>query len=44
VSIPCSPCYSRSCSHVSCMNWLTSEMALDRIAEAQMAPAVNQAT
>jgi lipopolysaccharide heptosyltransferase I len=28
VDIPCSPCYSRRCSHVSCMKWITVEDVL----------------
>ena len=24
VDIPCSPCYSRNCSHVSCMKWVAA--------------------
>lgn len=28
VDIPCSPCYSRRCSHTSCMRWLTPESVL----------------
>lgn len=28
VDIPCSPCYSRRCSHVSCMKWLSPEAVL----------------
>lgn len=26
--LPCSPCYSRQCSHVSCMNWVPAEAVL----------------
>jgi|SRR5690349_8120778 len=29
VAIPCSPCYSRRCSHTSCMKWLTTSAVLD---------------
>jgi ADP-heptose:LPS heptosyltransferase len=29
VDIPCSPCYSRRCSHVSCMRWLEVQSVLD---------------
>jgi lipopolysaccharide heptosyltransferase I len=25
VDIPCSPCYSRKCSHVSCMKWISTD-------------------
>jgi ADP-heptose:LPS heptosyltransferase len=35
VEIPCSPCYSRKCSHVSCMRWLDVEHVL-RVAEEQV--------
>ena len=28
VDIPCSPCYSRHCSHTSCLRWLTIEPVL----------------
>lgn len=28
LDLPCRPCYSRSCSHTSCMNWLTTEHVL----------------
>lgn len=28
VEIPCSPCYSRKCSHISCMKWLMVEDVL----------------
>jgi lipopolysaccharide heptosyltransferase I len=33
LEIPCSPCYSRDCTHQSCMRWMTPEMvtkALDQ--------------
>jgi lipopolysaccharide heptosyltransferase I len=36
VDIPCSPCYSRRCSHKSCLAWLTTRPVL-ALAEAQMA-------
>jgi ADP-heptose:LPS heptosyltransferase len=36
VEIPCSPCYSRRCSHTSCMKWLTVE-AVMTVAEKQLA-------
>ncbi|HVT90978.1 MAG TPA: lipopolysaccharide heptosyltransferase I [Tepidisphaeraceae bacterium] len=32
VDIPCSPCYSRKCSHTSCMKWLGIEPVLDEAA------------
>jgi lipopolysaccharide heptosyltransferase I len=35
VDIPCSPCYSRTCSHQSCMKWLKVEAVL-KLAEAQL--------
>jgi ADP-heptose:LPS heptosyltransferase len=28
LDIPCSPCYSRKCSHQSCLRWLTVESVL----------------
>jgi len=33
VDIPCSPCYSRHCSHTSCLRWLTIEPVLEAAAE-----------
>ena len=36
VEIPCSPCYSRKCSHISCMRWLMVEDVLSS-AERQIA-------
>jgi lipopolysaccharide heptosyltransferase I len=35
VDIPCSPCFSRSCTHQSCMQWLGVESVL-KLAEEQM--------
>jgi lipopolysaccharide heptosyltransferase I len=35
LDIECSPCYSRRCSHTSCLKWLSVEMVLD-VAEKQM--------
>ena len=35
VDIPCSPCYSRKCSHQSCLRWLHIEPVL-KLAEEQM--------
>jgi lipopolysaccharide heptosyltransferase I len=35
VDIPCSPCYSRRCSHTSCMHWLPASAVLD-VAEQQI--------
>ncbi|MBC8105160.1 MAG: lipopolysaccharide heptosyltransferase I [Anaerolineae bacterium] len=35
VDIQCSPCYSRKCSHISCMKWLGPEAVL-RIAHEQI--------
>jgi lipopolysaccharide heptosyltransferase II len=31
VDIPCSPCYSRKCSHTSCMNWIQVDAVLAQI-------------
>ncbi len=31
VDIPCSPCYSRKCSHISCMKWLAVDAVLAQI-------------
>jgi heptosyltransferase-1 len=42
VEIPCSPCYSRRCSHTSCMKWLTSSAVLD-VAEQQLKAPANRA-
>jgi lipopolysaccharide heptosyltransferase I len=33
VDIPCSPCYSRKCSHTSCLRWLGIEPVLATAAE-----------
>jgi lipopolysaccharide heptosyltransferase I len=33
LNIACSPCYSRKCSHISCMRWLESERVLEKVAE-----------
>ena len=33
VDIPCAPCYSRKCSHQSCLRWITPEMVLKLAAE-----------
>ena len=35
VDIPCSPCYSKKCSHISCLNWLSVDAVL-RMAEMQL--------
>jgi heptosyltransferase I len=35
LDLPCSPCYSRTCSHRSCLQWLEVEPVL-RLAERQM--------
>lgn len=32
LDLPCSPCYSRRCSHQSCLRWLDEEAALDAAA------------
>lgn len=29
LDMPCSPCYSRRCSHTSCMNWLGAERVFE---------------
>jgi ADP-heptose:LPS heptosyltransferase len=29
IDIPCSPCYSRRCSHTSCMKWMRAEDVID---------------
>lgn len=36
IDIPCSPCYSRRCSHQSCLRWLGVEPVL-KLAEQQLA-------
>ena len=35
VDIPCSPCYSRRCSHVSCLQWIGTAPVME-LAETQM--------
>jgi lipopolysaccharide heptosyltransferase I len=35
VDIPCSPCYARRCSHVSCLRWIDTEPVLE-LARVQM--------
>jgi lipopolysaccharide heptosyltransferase I len=35
LNLPCMPCYSRTCSHVSCMQWLEVEAVL-RVASEQL--------
>jgi lipopolysaccharide heptosyltransferase I len=35
LDIPCSPCFSRKCSHQSCLRWITAEPVL-RLAELQL--------
>jgi ADP-heptose:LPS heptosyltransferase len=35
LDLPCSPCYSRRCSHQSCLQWLGIEPVLS-LAERQM--------
>jgi lipopolysaccharide heptosyltransferase I len=32
VDIPCSPCYSRRCSHTSCMKWVKGEDVMEEVA------------
>lgn len=34
LNIACSPCYSRTCSHTSCMNWLTPDAVVKQAADA----------
>ena len=36
LAIPCSPCYSRRCSHTSCLKWIEIEPVLE-LAQQQMA-------
>jgi heptosyltransferase I len=31
LDIPCSPCYSRTCSHTSCLNWLQPDPVLQTV-------------
>lgn len=31
LDIACSPCYSRKCSHTSCMNWLTPDLVFEQV-------------
>ena len=31
LDLPCSPCYSRRCSHQSCMQWIDPKMLVDQI-------------
>ena len=33
LDLPCSPCYSRTCCHRSCMEWLEIEQILETAAE-----------
>ena len=40
VDIPCSPCYSKKCSHVSCLHWLSPDAVLRLAAEQIGAPAL----
>jgi len=35
VEIPCSPCYSRRCSHISCLRWIETDPVLE-LAREQM--------
>jgi lipopolysaccharide heptosyltransferase II len=35
IDIPCSPCYSRTCSHQSCLRWLSVD-AVMRMVEGQL--------
>ncbi len=41
LDIVCSPCYSRKCSHVSCLNWIGIDPVL-ALAEEQMQAALRQ--
>ena len=43
VDIPCSPCYSRRCSHTSCMKWLSAEAVMN-VAEEQLRRSPNDET
>jgi len=43
LDIPCSPCYSRQCSHQSCLQWLTIDSVLD-LAAKQMTQTTTTAT
>ncbi|HEY7090212.1 MAG TPA: lipopolysaccharide heptosyltransferase I [Tepidisphaeraceae bacterium] len=38
VDIPCSPCYSRKCSHTSCMRWISSEAVMAESAQQLRSP------
>ena len=38
LDVPCSPCFSRTCSHQSCLRWLGPEPVLNEIAR-QISPA-----
>jgi lipopolysaccharide heptosyltransferase II len=42
IDIPCSPCYSRTCSHTSCLNWLQPDPVLQtveiQLPQSQLAP------
>lgn len=31
LELPCSPCLSRTCSHTSCMNWLTEQAVMEQV-------------
>lgn len=33
LNIVCSPCYSRRCSHTSCMHWLTPDRVFEKVIE-----------
>ncbi|MEA2708586.1 MAG: heptosyltransferase [Phycisphaerales bacterium] len=43
LDIPCSPCYSRKCSHQSCLQWLDVESVLS-LAEKQMRTAITSSS
>lgn len=34
LDLPCAPCYSRTCSHQSCLQWMTAEVVLERVRRA----------
>jgi heptosyltransferase-1 len=43
LGLPCSPCYSRKCSHQSCLQWLTIDPVLQAI-ESQLQKAITPAS
>jgi heptosyltransferase-1 len=40
LGLPCSPCYSRKCSHQSCLQWLGADLVLEKARQQLMARAV----